>query len=314
MKERFDMLRKCKYFLLSFLFFISSFLPCIYSHAQGNAWTAEEKIRYVGNAFYKIFTDISGVLVPSGLNGQDLQRDFQAYVLNSDVIQDNMSYDDWIASEIGITYQNGDSGNADIIYSPTFQNTVNNFAHDWIEENTGFIYGFSSQSSDYLTLFSSQEQYNAFRTLLSDNQGKLILTYNISNGFGSAVYVCDIPTDYSFVLKNLYNSIYYNVSFYKDWTLFDSSNATFVRYVWDSNNSRYNQFTSSVNTSGILLPTQSDLLSTSPSTTVPFFIENQRNQYIIYKSLTALQNGSVGVQEYYVTDYHVCIFCFKLVC
>ena len=294
------MLRKCKYFLLSFVFFISSLLPCISVYAQGTSWTAEEKIRYVGNAFYKIFTDISGVLVPSGLNGSDLQRDFQAYVLNSDVIQDNMTYDEWIASEIGITYQNGDSGIADITYSPTFQNTINNFAHEWVDENVGYIFAYSYAVNAYQGLYSSQEDYNNFVSFVREHEDHILLFNSIMQNKG--VYtIYELDNEDIEIVK--YSSIDSNtrikVNFYKDWTLiyrgaFYLWTYNFTNKTWTRSDTKYD-----VSNQAILSMFENPTYSASPNGHV---INSQSVQYQVYKSVDYMRQATQGVQPYYVTD------------
>ena len=296
------MLRKCKYFLLSFVFFISSLLPCISVYAQGTSWTAEEKVRYVGNAFYKIFTDISGVLVPSGLNGSDLQRDFQAYVLNSDVIQDNMSYDEWIASEIGITYQNGDSVNADITYSSTFQNTINNFAHDWVDENLGYIYGYSYSVSSLMYLYANQDDFNAVSNFITENDDKIIVLSVERLGYTPVVfYVIDYESNMSFlksVIDNSANRI--QAISYHGW---NADNYTSYDYY------RLDTSTHEVKLMDIHLSGQSNMFFSMDEVTNYTFssyslniVNKNSKQYQIYKSLDALKDGSQGVQPCYITD------------
>lgn len=296
------MKKKINIFLLSFIFFISSLLPCISVYAQGNAWTAEEKVRYVGNAFYKIFTDISGVLVPSGLNGSDLQRDFQAYVLNSDVIQDNMTYDEWIASEIGIIYQNGSSGNADITYSPTFQNTINNFAHDWIEENEGYLYGYSWSCSAFISYYKNQAYYDSFLSKIRELDNSLCVAtgyYGDSNSGYYVSYINEYFDNPSFVLIS--NNGEYYLKLFSNWS---DRNINYRTWTF---NDRTNTWTSSDdlvanNVSIYLSMTDSPAISSMNPYNVNKVVDVNSSQYIIYKSFSGLQNSTLGVQSYYVTD------------
>lgn len=303
------MLRKCKYFLLSFVFFISTLLPCISVYAQGTSWTAEEKVRFVGNAFYKIFTDISGVLVPSGLNGQNLQRDFQSYVLNSDVIQNNMTYDEWIASEIGITYKNGDSGDADIVYSPSFQNTVNNFAHDWVNNNNGYIFGYSQSCSEFRTYFNSQVDYDNFVSFVNQHDNNILLVTqlkNVSNnpiGIYEILEFSDVPYDFVKYSRTDQYTFFY---IYKDWTLKNKYSDVSLSWVYDFDNHTWSSRSLSSNNSVMI---KNPILENSSGLTVPFnssqyfmVIDSTINQYQIFNSVSAMRDSSQGVQPYYITD------------
>lgn len=301
------MKKKINIFLLSFIFFISSFLPCLSVYAQGNSWTVEEKVRYVGNAFYKILTDISGVLVPSGLNGRDLQRDFQAYVLNSDVIQDNMSYDEWIAQEIDISYENGSSGNSNITFSPTFQNTLNSFAHDYIESYEPFVYGYSLSCRRFRDYFPNADSYNSFVSFFNEHSDSIIFFNGASGGqyFSPQtqnLFFIEIDPDVLLVKdSNLYYGAYTTHAYNDNWVYPTS----YIK--WTYNKTDYS-FTSQFFDSSLpyficLFPNETDNSSQlSNGYFTNCVIDSNCKQYIVYSSQEDMRDAQQGVLSYYVTD------------
>lgn len=300
-------MKKIRYIFLSILLSISLYIPCFNCYAQGVSWTAEEKIRYIGNAFYKIFTDISGVLVPSGLNGSDLQRDFQAYVLNSDVIQDNMTYDEWIASEIGITYKNGSSGDADITYSATFQNTVNNFAHDYLDEYRDYYYVYSLPANCYLdsSWFYNKPKidYDNFISFIREHDDNFLYFWggSVSDSFYIVEYAAP---DYQLLKYNggVFNANNIGTFLYKDWQLIPKSEFNLYKYTYSTHEWIETSFSNpTANNSEQILFYMYEVSNISANSEKNC-IDMQSSQYQVFTTLSAMQNNSLGVQSYYVTD------------
>lgn len=305
-------MKKIRFIFLSILLSISLYIPCFSCFAQGNEWTLEQKIRFFGNGIYKIFTDISGVLLPSGLNGSDLQTDFQAYVLNHDVIQDNMSYDEWIAHEIGISYQNGDNGEADVVYSPLFQNTVNNYVAYWLSENNEPYYVYSWGTSELENICSDTVQYSQLTNFIREHDDSIIRIPLISSYSYRAerIYVySDIPSEYFWVFASNVNNIEcINVSAYSN--LINNFQRTVTEYRYDRSSNTYILNNTSSSNNGVsgtfklnsYLPLHYQGVDVQHLSGHYIFVDSVATQYIVYKSTSQLNNVTQGVQNYYVTD------------
>lgn len=288
-------MKKIRFIFLSMLLSISLYIPCFSCYAQGDVWTNSQKTQFFAEGFYKIVTDICGLILPTGLGGQNLQADYQTYVLNNNWIQSNMSYDEWIASQISGAYINGSSGNADITFSVDLQNSLKSWAKNYIDNNLGYVYGYSVNASSYLSLFTNQDDYHAFLDFVSSHNDKLIL---VNNNPSSLI---TIDVDFNFV-KYSYNSSLdaYQCSLYSGWNLFKYNQLTF----WDYN-SQTKQYVGSTNTNTSDM-TDKFLLSAEPSQVVnrneKRVVTQNISQFIIYNSLSSLQGATEGVQDYYVTD------------
>lgn len=261
-------------------------------YASGEQWTDSEKVRFFGEGFFKICTDVIGVIFPSGSDGEDLQDDFVNYVLNNDWIQNNMTYDEWIASNLSINYQSGDSGNADVSYSVDLQNAMIDWANEWIVENTGFQYVYSYNAAQFLNKFNEQNHYHEFLELVeagdnyyiayapSIDEIRLIQANGayIKNGEQNAARPNIIPT---YNWNNVVNTRIY------EW---DNSEST---YVLDDESSVFG-----------IMPTSRKNLSNIPNLNYSsyYLLDLNTTQYLVYNTLDSLKAGSEGVQEYYVTD------------
>lgn len=289
-------MKKIRFIFLSMLLSISLYIPCFNCYAQGDTWTDSQKTQFFAEGFYKIVTDICGLILPTGLGGQNLQADYQNYVLNNNWIQSNMSYDEWIASQISGAYINGSSGNADITFSADLQNSLKDWSKYYIDNNLGFVYGYSTNASSYLSFFTNQEEYHSFLDFISSNSDKLV----IINGNPNSLILVDVP--YSFVKYNYDTTLsIYNTRLYNGWSIFRQNEVQ-----WWSMDHTIRDYVQNTVTSGGQINTNF-ILSYSPSQQSPSvnqsWVVNQNiTQYIIYNSLDSLKGSSEGVQDYYVTD------------
>lgn len=295
------MLRKCKYFLLSFIFFISSFLPCMYCHAQGETWTDSEKAEFFSQGFYHIVCDVAGLIFPTGLGGADLKRDFEAYVVQGPWIQNNMSYDDWIAHEITGVYINGNSGNSDITISADLQNAIKEWGKYYIDNNLGFVYGYTFNASSLLYLYSNQDDYHAVLDLISSHSDSIIIIQiPARNSIPQYFYELPLSSTIGFV-KSSSDDIKqtYNCDIYDGWDKLPLQ--SFNIYKLNTSNHTISQQS---NVSGAVYGKLSQINNNTPTYNYNdyYFISQNINQYQIYNSLNALKQGSEGVQGYYVTD------------
>lgn len=288
------MLRKCKYFLLSFIFFVSSFLPCMYSYAQGSEWTSSEKTRFFAEGFYKIVTDICGLILPTGLGGQNLQQDYQNYVLNNDWIQSNMTYDEWIASQISGAYVNGSSGNSDVTFSADLQNSLIAWANNYTD-SANFTFIYSGGNQIVRNSYSNDNQYNNTISFINTHDDDLILC-----NYDNRIYVGNNTPDY--FVKSSYSSDPGRPSFYcQPFKNGSSISITYTVYSLNYGNNEWSVYGTEYD--------RQIFAFKEPTTTYPysmnswgFLTDSNITQYICYDSAQDAQNSNISNLSYYVTD------------
>lgn len=112
------------------------------SESTGSVWTDSEKLRWYSQKWYYLLTDAIGVIISMDIG--DLQEDYRRYVMEEDWIQNNLTYDEWVADSLNLRYEDGDSGNADVSMSADMVNSMKAWWQEYASENLGFIYVYSS--------------------------------------------------------------------------------------------------------------------------------------------------------------------------
>ena len=266
-------------------------VPSISAYAVGDSWSSGQSYTYFQNNFDDINTRLNGVII----NQNQLRESFEDFLeeYRDDYnIPSGTSNSTWIGDNISGTYQNGSSGVSDLAFSETFRQAMRDWCNTYIETNTGFVYGFSSSSAQYLQQFSDQDKFHAWLDVLNANQGKIIITSS-----SSSLRVLDGNVQF---VADSYESSYgsYNTSLYVNW---QQSDISYTEYVWNGStyvSTEYSNFGSGrINVSKIV-PMSSGLISFYS----PNLVSLNTLQVQLYKSTDAMRNGTEGVQDYYVTD------------
>lgn len=276
--------------------------PSISSHASGDVWSSGESYTYFQNHFEDINTRLNGVII----NQNGLREDFEDFV---DEYRDNYnipsgtSSSTWIGDNITGNYQNGSSGNADLSFSSTFRQSMRDWCNAYLEANTGYWYAYSFGSADYISYFGSQDAYHQFvdilNSALSNGQQVIVDKYGI---YDAPRGIAVLPSGTLFYKTSYVNSTnMYGTTPSYNWN--DTIMPDKV-YTWSSSAAQYTEGTPSnwYNYYVYFAKELSTPLPSSNGTAYNCCVSVNRSTYIIYKNKDSLQNGSEGIQDYYVTD------------
>lgn len=283
-------------YLVSFVIcsMLLSFVPQISVFAVGDTWSSAQSYTYFENHFDDINTRLNGVII----NQNNLERDFEDFLeeyRDNYNIPNGTSETTWIGDNISGSYQNGDTGVSDIGISQSLRQAMRDWCNAYLEANTGYYYGYTYNSSMYLSKFgNNQAQYHAFLDLLSDNEDKTIVTISLY-GVNSVFIFSDNPILY---VADSYSTSYnvYNTYCYYNW---NNNSLSAEWYQYDTTNEVYTK-SSDTTLDRRLFNTRASLNTTyiGDNNIVSF----NTKQIMLYKSYQAMQNGSEGIQDYYVTD------------
>lgn len=268
--------------------------PSISAYAVGDAWSSAQSYTYFENHFDDIITRLNGVIINQNNLEQDFEDFLQEYRDNYN-IPNGTSESTWIGDNISGSYQNGDTGVSDLVISQALRQALRDWCDAYLEANTGYYYGYTYNSSMYLSKFgNNQDQYHAFLDLLSANEDKTIVTVS-SYGVNNIFIFTDSPILY---VSDSYSTSYnvFNTYCYYNWS---NSSLPCEQYTYNSTNKVYTK------ASDTTLDRRTYNVRASLNTTYignTDIISFNTKQIMIYKSYQAMQNGSEGIQDYYVTD------------
>lgn len=262
--------------LLSILFMFSSFVPSIPAYASNN----NNVVDVTWQTISKYIQRSTGFIMDNWETGVDFLRNF--FNSHKEDYDTDDNFDDFLRQNI---YDNG----SDSTFSPDVINLFRDCVVNYINNETGYVYGYSNSPSYYLNSFNSQTKYNAFKNFISENDDKLIVYVPTSDYFIIPTYTMSPD----FVKKSVSSNVYCMVDVYSNWS--KVSTCTYYRY--DSSLSQYTEYSTGSFTDPcyLSLDYNSDVWQSA-------YVDSVKTQYIIYNSTSAMRAGSEGLQEYYVSD------------
>lgn len=275
--------------LSAVIFFTAVYSPYIQVFASSGS--DQNIIDRFNDKLHDITQSLTGVILAPVAGGKDAFRQWLGSHKNDYGIGENETPDDFIGNNY--SYENGNN-----YLSVNLSNAIIDYTKNYINSNYGYEYGYSFSSDMFINSFDSQVHYDSLVSLLTSNQGKVILRNS-----SDTIFVLD-TSDIIFLLKSYSpGSIYYNVAPTKNWSeqIGDSDNLIVKVYTWSNSANSYT-YTNSYLSSGRIWSLKTDIdvpMNNSVNSTV---ISLNTEGHIIYKSLEALKAGSEGIQGYYVTD------------
>ena len=265
---------------LSISCIVGCFVPCIGVNAV-TLWTPLQNKTYFNDHFYKIEDKLDGI----NWNIQDLQDDFYDYLddhKSTYNIPSGTSGYDWIGDQIscdGVT----------IDFSEGLRSSLRAWGQSYIDQTTGFKYLYSMNSGYYVSMFNETQRLNAFLDFINSHQSDLLI-------FDTNNYHFEIVDADGFVYKSNSNGwyvvrLYKNGSYpihWEEWQ-YDYVNGVYYK----SNDNQADEKTSYL---------RSDPRLSLPNGASPRIVALNSTKYIVYNTLTALQNGSNGIQSYYTNN------------
>lgn len=272
------------------------FVPQISVYAVGDSWTDTQKYTYFQNNFDDINTRLNGVII----NQNRLEESFEDYL--SEYRENNNisgSNQDFISNNTNISYQNGSSGDAVIEFSQTLRQVMRDWIDAYLDSNTGFIYGYSVGTAQFSSIYPSQTDYHNFLNFVSDHDSSILIGNLYSTGYFYQIYEIT-GNKPQFVLKNTSNGII-NTSVSINW-----STVQYTDYVIWSYDTSTHEWISTTPSQGSAFPWRQNIYFKESigitSLQDACVLDLNSSQYIIYKSDSAMRNGTEGIQDYYTVS------------
>lgn len=240
-------------------------------------WTDVQKADYFKTNFTRLLARVVGVV--RGSDSADSVFNSFKNLYYTDTIQQNMTWEQWLAQDLGWTFD--DKGNPTITLSVSCQNAMQKAVDDWIDTQ-GYFYAYSLPIGDFVSEYRQKESYDKIVSLLETNEFVGIYV-------ASSEHILLDENFGAFVLKETFNSgSLYSCKLYdKNWTQ--------IKPHW-------------INIDDTISQSYTDTLQLS---SIPY-LQNYSNWFYVvskkplrlkvYRSLDSFKADSVGTQTYYITN------------
>lgn len=283
---------------ISYILLVVCLVSPLPVYAVGNSWSDLAKSSYFDNHFGQINNKLNGVLYNTDDIKQSFDNFLDEYRSNNNISGSNSQF---IADNMTINYQEGDSGDSDVSISQTLREVSRQWSDTYKsslgfdyfytfssalyngyftgDKLTSFIYFVDSHDEDYWVLFSTRDN-NAFVLIPKENADNFVIrSYNQSY----PLYDCFWYKGTTQLSNVVCNKYLYNeqssswVETQNTITLFQTNQAyPFLQYAGVINEN--------INTVGY----------------APVTLNSQA--VLVYKNVNSLINGNHGEQDYYVSD------------
>lgn len=241
------------------------------------SWTDEQKADYFKTNFTRLLARVVGVV--RGSDSADSVFNSFKNLYYTDTIQQNMSWEQWLAQDLGWTFD--DKGEPTITLSVNCQNAMQQAVDEWIDTQ-GYFYAYSLPISDFVSEYRSKESYDKIVSLLNSNEFVGIYVSSsqhilFDENFGAFVYN-----------ETVSNGSLYSCKLYdKNWTQ--------IKPHWLNKDDTISQ--SYTNT--LQLSSTSYLQNYSSWN---YVVSKKPLRFKVYRSLDSFKAESVGTQTYYITN------------
>lgn len=281
-------MKKIKQLFLSVCLSISLMFGCLAPSISAYASSGTGSvIDQFNGKLHDIMQDLTGTIMAPIAGAKDgirqwINNDKSNYGLTQD-----QDADDLIS---GGYYYNSETNDNSI--SVDLSNAIIDYTQNYINSNFEYLYVYSYPSSMVINDFSTQTQYHAFLDILNDNEGNLVV-YSASN-YPLYVYEGD---SFQLLDRGLINNnrLLLNVDVYTDWNIQN----LWRQYTYNSSSGVYEAsndlYSKPQCTCQLQPPTH------NPGSWGRLFNLNS-TQFICYRTIEALRQGTEGIQGYYVSD------------
>ena len=251
-----------------------------------------------------------GYIVNPALLGSDLARLYN-YLRNNHLLglDENSSDQDCIDAYLRTFKQNVNVNSNNVIISDSF-NTVNKGMQNVWSGHEGYFYLYSASLMGSLNYFSSGDMYNAYRQLVNQYQSNYYCLIYEGNNTARVIMFKMKPDLVGLWDGSINNPDAYGFRFYSlnGWSPYQFSSDEALRFEYDSNSKTFvslpiENWPYTKGSASWAMPAPGSVWNVSvPSNAYHVFLNNNNSVIKVYKTLTDLQNGSQGVQPFYVTN------------